>query len=89
MKIFAKLAQKNRSRQPEAYEKYRKQLVKDNIAEEYDYSAEIGMLGEAVENLYNMIGAIHPDIQADESFTSWRKKVSEIKNKIKSNLEEE
>ena len=87
--IFSKLARKNREKHPETYEKYRKQLTKDTIAEEFDYSAEIGMLGEAVENLYHMIGEIHPEIQANEAFTAWRKKVSEIKEKINKALAEE
>lgn len=64
-------------------EKYRKQKTAKAIGEVYSLSKEIGILGDAVEYLFELVSQLHEGVTVDPAFLEWRSKVAEIKEAIK------
>lgn len=69
-------------------EKYRKQQTAKAIGEVYPLSKEIGLLGDAVEYLFERFSQLHEDVAIDPAFLEWRSKVAEIKEAIKRDFTE-
>ena len=67
----------------ECQEKYRKQETASAISKAYSLSKEIGILGDAVEHLFNSKG-----VTAPPAFVEWRSKVAEIKEAISKGIAE-
>ena len=68
-------------------EKYRKQKTAKAIGEVYALSKEIGILGDAVEYLFERFSQLHEDVAIDPAFVEWRSKVAEIKAAIKKDFQ--
>lgn len=64
-------------------EKYRKQKTAEAIGEVYPLSKEIGLLGDAVEYLFERFSQLHEDVAIDPAFVEWRSKVAEIKEAVR------
>lgn len=67
-------------------ENYRKQETAAQISKEYSLSKEIGILGDAVEYLFELVSTLHEDVKVDPAFIEWRTRVNEIKEKIKEDI---
>ena len=68
-------------------EKYRKQKTAEAIGEVYHLSKEIGLLGDAVEYLFERFSQLHEDVTVDPAFIEWRSKVAEIKEAIEKDFQ--
>lgn len=68
-------------------EKYRKQQTAKAISKAYSLSKEIGILGDAVEYLFNIVSQLHAGVTVDPAFVEWRSKVAEIKEAIKKDFQ--
>lgn len=63
-------------------EKYRKQKTAKKIGKYYSLSKEIGIIGDAVEYLFELVSQLHAGVEIDPAFTAWRKKVADIKQLV-------
>lgn len=69
-------------------EQYRKQKTAKAIGDIYSPSKEIGLLGDAVEYLFELVSQLHEGVTIDPAFTEWRSKVTEIKEAISKDIAE-
>lgn len=76
-KTKIKLALKNGCK-----DRMRKQKTAAAIADVYSPSREIGILGDAVEYLFELVSNLHEGVAIDPAFIEWRSKVAEIKEAI-------
>lgn len=67
-------------------EKYRKQKTALEIGDNYSPSQEIGIIGDALEYLFNLVSELHTGVLPDEAFIKWRNKVAEIKNNVSTEI---
>ena len=63
-------------------EAYRKQKTAKEISEIYVLSKEVGLLGDAVEYLFELVSQLHEGVTIDPAFRDWRNKVADIKQSI-------
>ena len=69
-------------------EEYRKQNTANAIGKAYSLSKEIGILGDAVEYLFEVVSQLHEGVTVDPAFVEWRSKVAEIKEAISKEITE-
>jgi cation transport regulator ChaC len=67
-------------------EDYRKQAIAKEVADYYALSKEIGIIGDALEYLFSIVSELHNGVLPDSAFIEWRNKVSEIKNKVSTEI---
>ena len=63
-------------------EERRKELTAQEIGKYYSLSKEIGILGDAVEYLFELVSQLHEGVNVDPAFTAWRSTIAEIKQGI-------
>lgn len=63
-------------------EKYRKQKTAKEISKYYSLSKEIGIIGDAVEYLFELVSQLHEGVTIDPAFIDWRNTVADIKQSI-------
>ena len=69
-------------------EQYRKQKTANAISKTYSLSKEIGILGDSVEYLFDIVSQLHAGVAVDPAFVEWRSKVAEIKETIGKDIAE-
>lgn len=63
-------------------EMFRKQKTAKEISKYYSLSKEIGIIGDAVEYLFELVSQLHEGVTIDPAFIDWRNKVADIKQSI-------
>jgi cation transport regulator ChaC len=82
MSFYGKLAQKNKKKHPKTVEAYRKHETAKQIENNYTLSQEIGILGDAVEYLFDLISKLREDVVISPAFEHWRDTIKAVKQNI-------
>ena len=60
----------------------KKMLVIQRIGEEFSITQEIGLLGDTLQLIFNIMLELHPSLNDNEKFKHYRTRIADIKQRI-------